>query len=96
MWSRLFDRTHVAFADPHVGRVFIACDGCRRVKPHYEAYPPAGEKGSFGCPKCHQKFFRPIHLPEWRAALWVLGVGWFWRKTVLKKERWDPRVPIRE
>ena len=81
------------FTTPGVLRVFLACDVCRRVVPHYRVY---GSKGMApGHCQCGATQFRPTTIPEWKAALWVLVVGWFWRKTVRRYAEWDPRMPVR-
>jgi hypothetical protein len=82
-----------AFTTPDVARVFIACDRCHRVKPHYAVYGKKASRSNL-C-KCGNNQYRPVHLPEWQAALWVLVVGWFWRKVLRRESEWDPRMPIR-
>lgn len=82
------------FATDDVGRIFIGCRDCQRVMPHYRAYGPLEDPKSGIC-KCGSVLFRPIVIAGWKAALWVFVVGWFWRKTIRKKELWDPRMPIR-
>ena len=82
------------FTTPGVLRVFLACDACRRVVPHYRVY---GSKAvTPGKCRCGQTQYRPTTLPEWKAALWVLGAGWLWRKTICRQVEWDPRMPIRQ
>lgn len=76
---------------PGVGRVFICCDECRRVIPHYTV---SGRHGRLRC-DCGGTVFRAATLPEWRAAWWVLAVGLLWRKTLRRRADWDPRVPLR-
>jgi hypothetical protein len=83
----------VAFVtDPNVRRMFIACEHCRRVMPHYHVYGRLSEKSTCRC-GCNS--FRPVRIPEWRAAWWVLVVGWLWRKTIRRHAEWDPRMPMR-
>lgn len=83
----------VAFvSDDGVQRIFIACNFCRRIMPHYYVYGKLTKNAS--C-KCGGNQFRPVRIPEWKAAWWVLVVGWLWRKTILRKPEWDPRMPMR-
>lgn len=84
----------VAFTTPDVGRIFIACDRCHRVMPHYRVYGKKSKPTDGQC-RCGGLQFRPRRLPEWQAAWWVLVVGWLWRKTLRKYPEWDPRMPIR-
>lgn len=86
--------SQTVFTTPGVDRVFLACDRCGRVVPHYQVYGHRSE--ALGHCKCGHRQYRPIVLPEWKAAFWVLVVGWFWRKTVRKHVEWDPRMPIRQ
>lgn len=60
--------------------------------PSYRAY---GNGIRMGC-KCGNQTFRGRRLPEWRAAIWLLGVGYLWRKLILRKTDWDPRLPLRQ
>lgn len=83
-----------AFTTPGVSRVFIACDSCRRVVPHYRVF--GSRAAAAGCCRCGGTQYRPTVLPEWKAALWVLVVGWLWRKTLRRQAEWDPRMPIRQ
>lgn len=85
----------VAFASDEVGRVFIACDGCGRVMPHYRVYGRVVKKVTDGLCVCGSTLFRPRRLPEWKAMWWVLVRGWFWRKTIRGESEWDPRMPVR-
>lgn len=85
----------VAFTTPEVGRVFITCQGCARVMPHYRVYGRKVTKPTDGVCACGGSFFRPTRLPEWKAMLWVLVVGWIWRKTIRREVEWDPRMPLR-
>lgn len=93
-WRAWRDPTRVAFATDDVQRIFIACRTCGRVQPHYRAYPPPGSPETGRCP-CGSIDYRPVRLAEWRAAWWVLVVGWFWRKTIKHERQWDPRMPWR-
>lgn len=81
----------VAFTTPGVDRIFLACDTCKRMVPHYRIYG----RGVPGRCKCGGNALRPVRLPEWRAAWWVVIVGWLWRRTLRRCEEWDPRMPIR-
>lgn len=83
------------FATADMGRIFIACQECRKVMPHYRIYGRRVTKATDGRCQCGSTTFKPIRLPEWKAALWVVGVGWLWRKTIRKEREWDPRMPIR-
>ena len=67
---------------------------CARVVPHYRCYGSQDNPGAGRC-VCGNNTFSPITIAEWRAAIWVLVIGWFWRKTILKREMWDPRTPMR-
>jgi hypothetical protein len=97
LWRWLRDPNIVAFATPEVRRLFIACRQCRRIQPHYRAYPPPGSKAydRGGQCSCGHTEFAPVRIPEWRAAWWVLAVGWLWRKTIRGETNWDPRMPHR-
>ena len=75
--------------------MFLACMECKRVKPHYHLYAPRWEQAKPLC-RCGYNTFRPKRIPEWQAMVRVLVIGWLWRKTILKKDAWDPRLPIRE
>jgi hypothetical protein len=86
----------VAFTTPGIDRVFIACDRCGRVMPHYRVYGQKVARVTDGLCRCGGSTFRPRRLPEWRAAWWVLLVGWLWRKTIRGAAEWDPRVPLRQ
>lgn len=76
---------------PGVGRVFVRCDDCKRVVPHYRI---TGRLGKLDC-RCGGRVFRPATVSEWQAAWWVLVIGLLWRKTLCRKAEWDPRVPWR-
>lgn len=80
------------FTTPGVLRVFLACDRCQRVVPHYRVY--GANATTPGCCPCGNIQYRPVTIPEWKAAIWVLVVGWFWRKTVRRCAEWDPRMPV--
>lgn len=81
----------VVFTTPGIMRIFLGCTQCGRTVPHYRVY---GRKVAGDC-RCGNTSYRPKRLPEWQAAIWVLLVGWVWRKTILKREEWDPRMPLR-
>ncbi len=85
----------VAFATEDIGRVFIACDGCGRVMPHYRVYGRVVKKPTDGLCACGSAMFRPRRLPEWRAMWWVLVVGYLWRNLIRRELEWDPRMPVR-
>ena len=82
------------FTTPDVGRVFLTCKDCGRVKPHYHIYPNLGEPAKPRC-RCGSFYFRPKQISEVVAAWWVLVVGYLWRKTILHADQWDPRMPVR-
>lgn len=84
------------FATPDVGRVFLLCRRCRHVVPHYRCYGSADEPGIGRCRWCGSNEFCPGRIANWWAAVWVLGVGWLWRKTLRGFQMWDPRMPIRQ
>jgi len=84
------------FTTPGVDRVFIACLSCGRVRPHYRAYAFRPKTRDEAFCKCGGQHFRPVRLPEWKAAWWVLVVGWLWRKTLRREAQWDPRMPIQQ
>jgi hypothetical protein len=88
----------VVFSTPDVGRVFLVCHTCHRVKPHWDISPSDadGEDGDGRCRHCGDNTVIPFRIPEWHAAWWVLVKGWLWRKTIRRKERWDPRLPWRQ
>lgn len=92
-FRQLFDRETVAFTTPGVDRIFVACERCKRVMPHYKVYPPLDERGWSRCP-CGHAIYRYVHLPEWKAAWWVLR-SYVWRHLWQGKAQWDPRVPMR-
>jgi hypothetical protein len=77
---------------PGVTRVFIICDDCKRVVPHYIV---SGPRGRTNC-RCGGTTFRPRRISEVRAAWWVLVAGLLWRKTILQREDWDARLPVRD
>ena len=74
-----------------VGRVFVCCDTCHRVVPHYRV---SGKHGRITC-QCGGRVFRAQRIAEWRAAWWVLGVGLIWRRWLCRQADWDARVPMR-
>lgn len=94
--ARLRDPEWVPFTTPTEGRVFLTCDGCGRVVPHYHAAYSAEEAKQRrpGCRACGHAYFRVTRIPEWKAAWWLLVVGVLWRKTIRGMERWDPRTPV--
>lgn len=83
----------VAFATDGVGRVFLGCRRCSRVVPQFRCYGNKDEPG-IGLCRCGCNEFSPMRLPEWKAAAWVLACL-VWRKWVLKKDMWDPRIGMR-
>ena len=91
---RVWRPESVAFATSDVGRFFLGCRRCSRVVPHYRCYGSQREPGIGTC-RCGNNEFSPMRIPEWKAAIWVLAVGWFWRKTIRRLDMWDPRTPMR-
>lgn len=81
-------------ATPNVGRVFMACKDCGRVRPAYEIVMKAGTYKRLWC-YCGSRYHKPVNLPTWRAAWWLLIVGVVWRKWVRRLPNWDPRMPCR-
>ena len=84
----------VAFASPEVGRFFLGCKRCSHVVPQYRCYGSQDEPGVGLCRHCGNHTFSPMVLPEWRAALWVLGC-YLWRKKFRGYDMWDPRIAMR-
>lgn len=95
IFQRLRDPGYLAFGTPGVSRVFLACQKCRKVKPHYHLYAPRGTVAKPRC-RCGSVYFTPIRISEVSAAFRVLVLGWLWRKVIRKYPHWDPRLPIRE
>jgi hypothetical protein len=77
-----------------IGRVFIACEKCGRVVPHWRVIRLATERHRIGC-RCGHLSCRYIRIPEWQAAWWVLVRGYLIRKFILRKRVFDPRIPWR-
>lgn len=84
----------VLFSDPGVGRMFARCLSCGRVMPHYFAVFTAGERKSLGC-KCGHTKFSPANLPVYQQIWWLFVRGFLVRKLLLRRTRWDPRLPVR-
>jgi hypothetical protein len=84
-------RTRLTNYTPEVGRIFVCCDDCKRVVPHYRI---TGRHGRLTC-RCGGRLFRAKTISEWRAAWWTLVVGLFWRRLICRQVEWDPRVPMR-
>ena len=86
------ERVLIGDAGPDVGKVFMACMGCGKIRPMYQL----AEK-KVAC-KCGSIRLRPTRIPEWQAAWWVLVVGGLWRRLILRKKEtrfWEPRMPMR-
>ncbi len=81
------------FSTSEVGRTFLRCSACGRVVMHYWVCKAVGETGRTGCP-CGGIHVRSTRIPEWRAAYYVLS-RLVWRKWLLRKPYWDPRMPER-
>ena len=94
--ARLRDPHWVVYTTPGVGRVFLACKQCGRTVPHYQAAYSAEEATRHrpGCRGCGHPYYTYRALPTWKAVWWVLIVGVLWRKTLMRRERWDPRTPV--
>lgn len=82
------------WSSPDVARTFLRCDGCGRIFMHYWACKLAHEPGQVGC-RCGGKQARDTQLPEWQAAYYVLS-RYVWRKLILRRTYWDPRLPTRK
>jgi len=91
-WTWLTD-SHTVFTTPEVDRRFLRCDSCGRTVMHYWVCKPVGEPGRAGCP-CGGIHVRTAHIPEWKAAWFVLS-RLVVRKWLLGKPYWDPRMPER-
>lgn len=81
------------FSTPDVSRTFLRCRSCGRVVMHYWVSKRVGDTGRTGCP-CGGIHVGPARIPEWQAAWYVLS-RLVWRKWLLKKPFWDPRMPER-
>lgn len=80
--------------DPTVGRIFMACQMCGRVRPIYRI----ADRTEVECWGCHGGAIRPIRLSPLRAAWWYFIKGIVWRKWMRRKREqrfWDPRMPVR-
>lgn len=71
----------------------MCCDKCRRVVPAWRMLGRMPMKTGCVC-GCTKTW--AAHIPEWQAAWWLLIRGRFIRKILLRKENWDPRIPMRE
>jgi hypothetical protein len=80
-------------SDDVVGRMFVVCHNCKRIRPHYHIATRASKDAQMACPKCGCGDVTPRIIPEWRAALWVVAC-YLWRHKIHAKESWDPRMPI--
>lgn len=79
-----------------VAMAFARCMGCGAVYPHWHASMSAAEvkkRGFVGC-RCGNLKIQPSYLPAWRSFYWFVIRGWLIRKVVLRKSRWDPRLPV--
>ena len=81
------------WSTPEVRRVFMRCDRCRKVVPLWRMCGrlPMRVGCSCGCVKTWA-----ANVPEWKAAYWLLVRGWLIRRVLLRREVWDPRMPLRE
>lgn len=82
-------------ASDGVGRVFMACrkPGCGRVVPYWNLVIAKRERGQRAGCKCGGGDVSPMHIPEWKAAWWVLVRGLLIRSLLFRKTNWDPRMP---
>lgn len=92
VWTWLTD-DHVVGTDPTIARFFMRCQQCGRIYRHYWGCIPPGETGQIGC-RCGSLKAGLTRVPEWQAA-WLLLCCYVWRRLVLKKTYWDPRMPAR-
>jgi hypothetical protein len=78
--------------------LFMACDKCGRIVPHWRYCMTAAEVkaagGHVGC-WCGAITVRPSRIPEWKAAWWVLVRGYLIRKVLQRKQHWDPRAGVK-
>jgi len=93
---RAFLKNEIAFGTtPAVGRVFVVCEKCRRVVPLWRCVTKKRSANQrTGC-RCGCPNVQPSIIPEWKAAYWVLVRGLLWRKWILRKAEWEPRLPAR-
>lgn len=83
---------------PHQVRAFAVCIMCHRVFPHWLACMTAEEarkRGYIGC-TCRGMKIQPVILPAWQSVWWFVVRGWLIRRVLLRKARWDPRMPVLE
>jgi len=73
--------------------MFVVCQKCRRIRPHYHIATRASKEAQMRCPKCGSGDVQPTVLSEWRAGMWVIGC-YLWRHKICGKANWDPRMPI--
>ncbi len=92
-WNWIRD-DRVLFASPTVGRVFMVCTDCQRIRPAYELVMKAGTFSKVGC-ACGSKYSKPTNPPVLRAVWWLLVKGYLWRKAIRRLTNWDPRLPMR-
>ena len=83
----------VAFSTPGIGKIFLGCRLCRRVVPQYRCYGNLHEPG-IGLCRCGSNEFSPMPIAEWYAA-WLVLSRLVWRKWILKRAMWDPRISQR-
>lgn len=79
------------------GMMFMTCDKCQALVPHWRYCLSAEEyhrDGVMGC-TCGSIKVRPTIIPEWKAAWWVLVRGYLIRKVLQRKSNWDPRSVIK-
>lgn len=93
-WRWITDDTVIGTTSPDVGRVFMRCNDCGRLRPAYQIVMKAGTFTRIGCP-CGSRYHRPFNPPLWQAVWWVVVVGLVWRKTLRRLTLWDPRMPMR-
>ena len=79
------------------GMMFMTCEKCHALVPHWRYCVTAEEykaHGIIGC-RCGSMHVRPSIIPEWKAAYWVLVRGYLIRKLVQRKANWDPRSVVK-
>lgn len=94
-WSWLTDDRVLFTTSPEVGRIFMRCRDCQRVRPAYEIVMRAGTYSRLGC-RCGSRYHMAFNPTWWQAAWWLLVKGALWRRLIRRLPNWDPRMPMRE